>query len=306
MLKKYRLENEKIIELLDGDGNILVYMNPDDKEKKKLIEEYCIDEHNLSSALDPDEQSRLEFEENHTAIIFKLPRNYSGGVQLIFRCGTVGVFIFKERVIVLISEEIDLFNGKLFMKKNTLNGVVLEIIYKSIHHFLKHLKVFNLIADELEQKINKSMENRYLLNLFTLEKSVVFYLNAINSNAVLIEKLKNNAQKLGFDQTQAEYLDDILIENNQCYKQAEIYSNIIASLMDARASIVNNNLNVLMKTLNVITIGIMVPTLVVSIFSMNVGLPMQQKENMFFFILVLAAISVIAFLLLLRRITKEH
>jgi len=308
MLRKYKLECEKIVETQNNDGTIFVYMNPDEREKKTLVEGYKLDEHTLNSALDPDEQSRLEFEDDHTAIIFKFPRNYSGGVQLIFKCGTMGVFVFKEQVIVLVSEVIDLFDGKQFMKKNTMDGVVLELIYKSIHHFLKHLKVFYLIADELEQKINKSMENKYLLNLFTLEKSAVFYLNAINSNAVLIEKLKNNSQKLGFDQAQLEYIDDILIENNQCYKQAEIYSNIIASLMDARASIVSNNLNVLIKTLNVITIAIMVPTLVVSIFSMNVKLPLDQQNGTasFCFILALAFISVVVFLFILKRITKEH
>jgi len=79
-----------------------------------------------------------------------------------------------------------------------------------------------------------------------------------------------------------EFLDDIIIENSQCNKQAEIYSNILAGLMDARVSIVSNNLNVLIKTLNIITIGIMVPTLVVSIFSMNVKLPISDAHPLAF------------------------
>ena len=151
------------------------------------------------------------------------------------------------------------------------------------------------------------MENRYLLNLFTLEKSVVYYLNAIHSNAVLIEKLKNNAAKIGLGQDQMELLDDILVENNQCYKQAEIYSNIFASLMDARASIVSNNLNVLMKTLTIVTISIMVPTLVVSIFSMNVKIPMQDFFHAFSVIMGMAILSVLVFLILLRKaINKKY
>ena len=99
------------------------------------------------------------------------------------------------------------------------------------------------------------MENRYLLNLFTLEKSLVYYLNAINSNGMVIEKIRHNAAKIGFSQESLELLDDIIIENDQCLKQAEIYSNILTGLMDARGSIVSNNLNVLMKTLNIITVG---------------------------------------------------
>jgi magnesium transporter len=84
----------------------------------------------------------------------------------------------------------------------------------------------------------------------------------------------------------------MMIENNQCYRQAEIYSNILASLMDARASIVGNNLNVLMKTLNIITIAIMVPTFVVSAFSMNVTIPLQQHNYAFWIIIGMAGLSV--------------
>jgi len=146
------------------------------------------------------------------------------------------------------------------------------------------------------------MENKYLLNLFILEKSLVYYLNAINSNAMVIEKIKNNTIKIGIDSDTQEFLDDLLIENSQCFKQAEIYSNILSSLMDARASIVGNNLNVLMKTLNIITITIMMPTLVVSIFSMNVSLPLLHDHPLsFWLVLGLAMLSGVGFLFFWKR-----
>ena len=119
------------------------------------------------------------------------------------------------------------------------------------------------------------MENKYLIHMFTLEKSLVYYLNAINSNAMVIEKIRNNAARIELTHENIELLDDIIIENNQCLKQTEIYSNIISNLMDARASIVNNNLTSLMKTLNILTIAIMVPTSW-SAFSMNVAIPLQK------------------------------
>jgi magnesium transporter len=109
--------------------------------------------------------------------------------------------------------------------------------------------------------------------------------------------MRHNNQKIGLSSEEMEVLDDIRIENNQCYKQAEIYSNILAGLMDARVSIVSNNLNILMKTLNIITIGIMVPTLVVSAFSMNVEIPLQKNPFAFWFILGLACVSVICFMM---------
>ena len=150
--------------------------------------------------------------------------------------------------------------------------------------------------------------NKYLLNLFTLEKSLVYYLAAINSNSMLIEKIKNSALKLGMTPKNIELLDDVTIESKQCARQAEIYSSILASLMDARASIVANNINVLMKTLNIITIGIMMPTLVVSIFSMNVELPLMHKRSPYHFwlVMVLAIVSVIVFLILWKRKSDRH
>jgi magnesium transporter len=292
MVTKFEITNGHIVPSEQEHSPILIFTNPDELEKKHLLEELKIDDHTLASALDPDELSRLEFEPDHTAIIFKRPRNYSGKDKLLFKVGSCGVFLFKTHLVLVQTEELSLFEGKLFANVQTLNEIVLKLLYRSIFHFLEHLKVITMITDDLERKINKAMENKFLLNLFTLEKSLVYYLNAINSNGGLIEKLKNNSPKLGFTTAESELLDDLIIENNQCYRQSEIHSNILASLMDARASIVGNNLNVLMKTLNLITISIMVPTLVVSIFSMNVPIPGQDQQHSFWLIMVLAIASV--------------
>lgn len=306
MLKRYQLINEKVVESSEEKSSILVFIKPDENERKFLVDQLKVDEHTLNSALDPDELSRLEFEANHTAMIFKFPRNYSGKDQFLFKSGTIGAFLFSDMIVIVLNEDVNLFtNGKPAIKMTSLRDVVLKLFYESIYHFLEHLKVFNIIADELEQKISTSMENKNLLHLFTLEKSVVYYLNAINSNGVFIEKLKNNASKMNFTPEQIELLDDIIVENNQCYRQAEIYSNIFASLMDARASIVSNNLNVLMKTLNIITIAIMVPTLVVSIFSMNVKIPMENTFHAFSVILGIAILSVLIFLMILRKVIDK-
>jgi len=298
MLKKYEIIDRKVCEAPeDANASILFYSNPDENEKKILINSYKLDEHTLNSALDPDEQARLEFEPEHVALILKSPKNYCGKDQFFFRVLSYGMFLFKDKLIVVSASDIPLFNGKQIQKTGNVRDVFLKIIYRSIFHFLEHLKIINMVSDELEQKINASMENKFLLNLFTLEKSLVYYLNAINSNTVVIEKIKANANKIEFTQEQQEYIDDIYIENNQCYRQAEIYSNVLSGLMDARVSIVSNNLNVLMKTLNIITIGIMVPTFVVSLFSMNVTIPIQEHPLAFWIIILIAIVSVVAFLI---------
>jgi magnesium transporter len=285
--------DQKLKETADGQGLVHLYINPDETEKRYLIDTLKIDEHTLASALDPDELSRLEVEPEHVAIIFKRPKSYSYKDQFVFKVASTGLFLFKDRLVAVISEDVPIFDGTLPMRSNTPAYVMLRIIYRSIFHFLEHLKVISHISDEMQDKINRAMENRYLINLFTLEKSLVYYLNYINSNSLLLEKLRANAVKFGFSTEEQELLEDTFIENGQCYRQAEIYSNILASLMDARASIVSNNINVLVKTLNIITIGIMVPTLVVSIFSMNVALPLgQDAPRSFWVIMGLATASV--------------
>ena len=288
MLRTLKITDGKLAETLPESADVLVYIAPDEAERRHLIDQLKIDEHTLNSSLDVDELSRLEFEPDHTAMILKRPKNYSSEDNFVFKVVSTGLFLFKDRLIAVVAEDAPLFEGKPFLKIRSLPDLILKMIYRAIFHFEEHLKVINMISGSLEQQINTAMENRHLLNLFTLEKSLVYYLNAINTNRMLIEKLKANAARIGFTPENLEYLDDIVIENNQCHEQASIYSNILASLMDARASIVANNLNVLMKTLNIIVIAIMLPTLMVSIFSMNVALPIPQEQYLWPFWLVVA------------------
>ena len=292
MKRLYQIVDNKVAESDNPDSNILIYINPDNEEKKFLVESEKLDEHTLNSALDPDEISRLEFEPEHIAIIMKRPKNYSSKHLLNFKVASMGVFIFSDKIITVLADDIPVFDGKSFTKVLSLRDLILKIIQGPVVHFLDHLKTFSMISDELESKINRSMQNKYLINLFTLEKSLVYYLSAINSNMLVIDKMKSSAAKFGFTPEEQEILDDIKIENSQCYKQADIYSSILASMMDARASIVSNNINILMKTLNIITIGIMLPSLVVGIFSMNVDFPLREHPYAFWFILLFAALSV--------------
>lgn len=290
MLKKFSIIGGKIEEIQVETSNILIYSNPNEDEKKEIIEKYEIDEHTLNSALDPNELSRLDFEDNYTTIIFKTPKNYSGKDMLFFKASTIGIFLFNEKMIIVTNDEYLHFEKKLFMRINSFQDIILKLVYQSIYHFIEHLKVINMISDELENKISKSMQNKYLLNLFTLEKSLIYYLNAIDSNGGIVRKLRNYATKLKLTDENLEMIDDLMIENTQCYKQAEIYSNILAGMMDARASLVNNNLNQMMKKLTFVTIGIMIPNFVVSAFSMNVKAPFNEASQLPFWIIMFCAL----------------
>jgi magnesium transporter len=311
MQKTYQLANDRLCEIQEKDGPILVFVNPDKAECKYLADTHRLDEHTLGSALDPDEISRLEFEPDHTAIILKRPKNYSSMDDLLFKVTSIGVFIYSEKIIIVMAEDIQIFehDPKHTMKIRSIKDVFLKILFGTITHFLMHLKIINQISEALEQKINTSMENKYLLNMFTLQKSLVYYLNGITYNVTLFEKLKNAALKVGFTPEQMEVLEDTAIENLQCLKQAEIYTNILSSLMDARASIVNNNLSLLIKRLTIINIVFLPITFIASLggmseFSaMTQGLPMWVSYSIF-----TAAMVAIAFgtYLVVRRINYER
>ena len=293
MMKHLRIAEGKVVPAGADDGQVIVVAAPEDTERRYLIDTLKLDEHTLSSALDPDELGRLEFEPEHTAMIFKRPKNYCSEDNYLFKVVATGLYLFKDRLVIVIPEDAPLFEGRPFQRVQSLPELLLKIVYRAIIHYEEHLRVINAISGQLEQEISTAMENRDLLNLFALEKSLVYYVNAIHSNGVVIEKMRNNAAKIGFTPENMEFLDDIVIENNQCLQQADIYSNILASLMDARVSIVSNNLNLLMKSLTLVMIGIMLPTLVVSLFSMNVQFPMKDHPMMFWIILCLAGSSAV-------------
>ena len=269
MIKRFKIENHQILPTETEVAAIWVVVNPTEDEKRWLVGNFSLDEHNFASAFDPEEPTRLEFEPDHLELIFKRPKNYSSKDHFLFKVSSMGLFLFKDKLILALSEDINMFSGKYFKQVKGIREVFLKLIYNSIFHFMEHLKVINMIAEELENKINSSMENKSLLNLFTLEKSLVYYLNATNSNAYVIDRLKHNAEKIGLSTRSQEFLDDITIENNQCMRQADVYSSILAGLMDARASIVSNNLNVLMKNLNAVVIAVAVPSFFAGVGGMS-------------------------------------
>ena len=292
MLKKYNIVERKLVEVDEKTPQVLVYTNPTLDEQRFLVDQFQIDEHTLASALDPDEQPRLEFEPEHIVMIYKRPKNYSGKDQLEFKVASVGMFLFEDKLVVVLAEDIPLFVGKRFQSVSSIKEVFLKLVYNSISHYVEHLRIIHMISEEIEDKMTEAMDNTYLLNLFSLVKSLVYYAEAITSNGFVFEKTRNLSARIGFDEKDQEMLDDIIVDNMQCKTQADIYSNILAQLLDARASVVNNNLNLLIKKLNVITIWMMVPTFVVSAYGMNVALPLSDHPDAFWMLMGICLILV--------------
>jgi magnesium transporter len=153
MIKEYVIINGKLNPAAEGEGSVIIYIDPDETKKRELVEKFAIDEHTLSSALDPDELARIEFEPEHNAIIFKRPKNYSGAEHILFLVSSFGMFWYRDKLIIVISEDINFFEGKIFNRVTSIEDVVLKIMYAQIHHYLGHLKVINMISDSWNRRL---------------------------------------------------------------------------------------------------------------------------------------------------------
>ncbi len=300
MIKTFQLINNRLTESTYDNSNIFVYVCPDEKEKADLLSTWQIDEHTLHSALDPDELGRVEFEANHLAAIIKKPKKYCVQDNFMFKIMSVGLFLYENQLVVVLGEDDFNWETRILSKVRSIRDVFLRIIYHSVVHFEEHLKVIRRISEELEAEINQAVTNKDLLHMFKLSKGLVYYLDAINSNSKVIERLKMHSAKLSFDQDINDFLDDLIIESSQCYQQADSYIDVLSGMTDALASIINNNLNIRLKRLTVVSVCVMTPTFVVSLFSMNVPLPLPQSGTLlsFWIVMSLASASVIGLLLI--------
>lgn len=268
MVKNFDIIDGHIVETQSGP--ISLFIAPTQEEKIYLTENCLIDSHTLNSALDPEEISSIEFEDDHTAIITKKPKNYNVHDLDGFGVTSVGLFLFKNRVIIVQSEDVPLFEyGRIPIKVKSLRGIVLRILHHATNHFLEHIKIVRQISERIEKDIEFSVSNHHLNEMFVLSKSLTYYENATSANKLLLAKMQRDAAKLGFEENELEFLEDIIIENNQCVRMIEVYASILVGMSDARGSIVGNNLAVLMKQLTVFSIVFLPLNVIVGLGGMS-------------------------------------
>ena len=301
----YRLESGGLVPCEPNAAEIITYTSPTIDDEAELQEQYKIDYHTLQSSLDPDELSRLEIEPDHVSIIFKRPKSFCAGDNFLLKLTSTGVFLYENYLVIVMADDSPIFEGRVPFPVKSIHDVILRLLYQATMHFEGHLKAINMLADSLERRINTSLENKYLLNMFALEKSLVFILNSITSNGSLLERMKALSEKLGFNGDQVGILEDLIIENQQCYRRAEIHTQVLANLMGTRASIVGHNLNHLIKKFTIWTVAIMLASLVVGLFGMNVALPLPMEEALWpFYLIIILALITGGAIFFLRRINK--
>jgi magnesium transporter len=284
----YRLEGGSLVSSEPNAATIVAYSSPSMDDETELEERYKIDYHTLQSSLDPDEVSRLEIKPDLAAIIFKRPKSFCAEDNFLMKLTSTGVFLYENYLVIVMADDSPLFEGRVPFAAKSIHDAILRLLYQATMRFEGHLKAINMLADSLERRVNTSLENKYLLNMFALEKSLVHIVNSISSNCTLLERMKTSSEKLGFNSSQVEILEDLIIENEQCSRRASIHTQVLGNLMGTRASIVGHNLNQLIKKFTIWSIAIMLVSLVVADFGMNVAMPFPMENALWPFWLITA------------------
>ncbi len=269
MKRQFSVFEGRIAHVETGEIPVDVYTIPTHEEQRYLTEELGIDEHTLASAMDPEETPRIEFEDEYTVIIIKYPRNYSPEDHFLFRVTSMGIFLFPNRVVIVNDDEIPLFMGKTASKVYTVQDVLLRTLTQIVRHFQSHLRAIMMCREEIESQMGEGDDSESLMDMFILEKSLVYYVNALSGNRRVLERMSLSMSKFNFTEDNSELLEDLQIENHQYLDQAQVNSQVLSNLVSTRSNLIDNNLNVLMKNMNAIVIAISVPTFFTGVFGMS-------------------------------------
>jgi magnesium transporter len=268
-------------------------VNPTNEELGNLHVDLNIPMEFLTDPTDIDERARIEVEGNILLTILRIPFFDKENLDISYMTLPIGILFTEDVAITIFTREtetfIDFISGCLsnFSTDNR-SRTLLQIFFKTALLYLKYLKEINRKTSAIEKELHLSMKNEELIKLLNLEKSLVYFITSLKSNEIMMEKL----ERMGFlkREEDKELLDDVIIENKQAIEMANIYSNILSGMMDAFASVISNNVNTVMKTLTSVTIILMIPTLVASVYGMNVDIPFGDSRVAF---LITALISFI-------------
>jgi magnesium transporter len=263
-------------------------------EIDQLAEELDVPMDFLTDPLDIDERTRFEIEDDVKFIVVNTPAlNEEGREDLtLYITVPIGIIMTGEHLITISSYETAVMQkfieGKVrSFAPEDFSLFVLQILEQNVYTYLRCLKDINVRRNIIEKEVYESSQNKDLKRLLSLEKSLVYFVTALSSNALLKQKLQRmDLLSIQKDEEKADLLEDIMIDNSQAQEMAHIYTNILSNTMGALASMISNNLNEVMQRLTLITIILMVPTLVASFYGMNVNdLPLQESPYAFWFLL---------------------
>jgi magnesium transporter len=274
MVKFYRSADEKleICEAIE-EGVWINLVNPSEAEIKFVCENAQVDAELVRPALDEEERSRIETDNGQTLILVDIPIVENEESGDVYSTIPLGIILTKSLIITVCLKESpilsDFVNRRINRYYTITEGFVLQILFKNATMYLSYLRQIDKMSNRIENELQKSMKNRELTQLLQLEKSLVYFSTSLKSNELVLEKMMKFEAIKRFE-TDQDLLEDVIVENKQAIEMTGIYSSILSGMMDAFASIISNNLNIVMKSLTIITISLAIPTMISGFFGMNV------------------------------------
>ena len=285
MITFWQQENNKLIHLekeeLDLGKKTWIDARSVTRDDIKILEqEYHVSQEHILDILDQDEMSRIEPDDEYTLFIFRLPL-FNPENDVTYLTIPLGIVLFSDKIITICWTDCEVLKD---VSSNRIKNIsienfftfILKIMSRTDSNFLRYLKEINRRTITIQGELQMSVKNNELIQLFNLEKSLEYFTTSLKSNQLLIEKL-SKMKGIYLDEDQKDFLEDIAIDNRQAIEMTDIYSNILSGMMDAFASVISNNLNIVMKRLTVVSLVLNVPTLIVSFFGMNIQLPFANS-----------------------------
>ena len=302
MMKLFKSVNGELCQINQREkGCWVMLVKPSTEEVQQVANENGIEINDLKAALDEEETARIQVEDNYTMVLVDVPvievkegKDYyiTIPMSIILTEDTIITVCIQENIVIHAFTDLKVRNFHTHMKTR----FILQILYRNATVYLQFLRNIDRKSAEVESKLHKSTKNKELIELLELEKSLVYFTTSLRSNEMVLEKLlkSENVKKYPED---TELLEDVIIENKQAIEMANIYSGILSGMMDAFASVISNNLNIVMKFLATITIVMSIPTMIFSAYGMNVNLNgMPFAENIFGFGIVIVLSIVLSML----------
>lgn len=284
------------------DGCWINLTYPTEDELNTVSEALNVDPGFLRAALDEEETSRIDTEDGQTLIIIDVPAVEKDDA-VVYSTIPLGIIVTEKHIITVCLKESSIvkdFQDGLVKNAETQKRTrfILYMLLQVAKRFLQYLKQIDKIYNYMERHLYKSQRNKELIQLLDLEKSLVYFNTSLKANEVTLEKILRGRIITLYEEDH-DLLEDVLIEVRQAIEMANIYSSIISGMMDAFASVISNNLNVIMKVLTSITILLTIPNIVFGFYGMNVtGLPLDQ---FFWFPIVVTVVLVVAAAVILKK-----
>ncbi len=300
--KLVREDYSSIDEINLTQGSWIHLSNPTIDEILKLSDMSGITKDFLLSALDEEESARVDHDDGDTLIVLDTPlmvddesATYTTVPFIIAYNRNYYVTICKHNV-ALIDE---LLKKVKIIEPHKHVRLTLNLIYRLATLFIIYLKKINAHTEKLELKLRTSVKNKEVLELMDKNKSLVYFSTALNADKGVLNKLLRSQTYKRFE-NDFDLMEDTQVEMDQASEMCSIYRDILAGMMDAFASVINNNMNIIMKTLSVVTVILALPTLVASIYGMNFDyIPLDDNPNGFWIILaVCASLAIIGAIIL--------